>query len=75
MCYDNSGYCDDDDHDDKFFEWYDGYKKRKAQQASMKEELCLLLRIHQDTGIGVCQKMKNKRQKNYGCKKMGHFCI
>ena len=32
----------DDDYyydKDKFFEWYDGYKKRKAQKASIKEEL------------------------------------
>ena len=28
-----------DDDEDKFFEWYDGYKKRKAQKASIKEEL------------------------------------
>ena len=37
-------YCDDDsdhwDNDgDKFFEWYESYKKRKAQKASIKEEL------------------------------------
>ena len=25
--------------DDKFFEWYDGYKKQKAQKASIKKEL------------------------------------
>ena len=29
----------DDDYEDKFFEWYDGYKKRKAQKASIKEAL------------------------------------
>ena len=28
-----------DNDEDKFFEWYDGYKKRKAQKASIKEEL------------------------------------
>ena len=40
--YDNDGgHCvDDDDGDkDKFFDWYDGYKKRKAQKTSIKEEL------------------------------------
>ena len=26
-------------NDDKLIEWYDGYKKRKAQKASVKEEL------------------------------------
>ena len=41
MWYDESEYCDDDDDDDEdnFFKWYDGYKKRKAQKASRKEEL------------------------------------
>ena len=42
MWYDDSEYCDDDDDDDdedNFFKWYDGYKKRKAQKASIKEEL------------------------------------
>ena len=34
-------------HDDKFFksydaEWYEGYQKRKAQEASIKEELLLI---------------------------------
>ena len=43
MWYDDY-YDDDSDHydnddEDKFFEWYDGYKKRKTQKASMKEEL------------------------------------
>ena len=26
-------------NDEKLIEWYDGYKKRKAQKASIKEEL------------------------------------
>ena len=39
MWYDEY-YDDDGDNDeDKFFEWYDGYKKRKAQKASIKKEL------------------------------------
>ena len=33
-----------------------------------------LLGIHQGGGIGACQKMKNKRQKNYGGK-CRHFCV
>ena len=42
--YDDGEYSDDDDDDDdddedNFFKWYDGYKKRKAQKASIKEEL------------------------------------
>ena len=39
MCYDNSEYCDDHDDEDNFFKWCKGYKKRKAQKASIKEEL------------------------------------
>ena len=38
MWYDNSEYCDDDDDDDDdadFLKWYNGYKKRKAQKASI----------------------------------------
>ena len=40
MLDDNSEYRDDDDDDDEdnFFKWYDGYKKRKAQKTSIKEE-------------------------------------
>ena len=34
---DDIGHWDDDE--DKFFEWYDGYKKRKAQTASIREGL------------------------------------
>ena len=39
MLYDDSEYCDDDDDEDNSFKWYNGYKKRKAQKASIKEEL------------------------------------
>ena len=35
---DDGGHLDDDD-EDHFFKWCDGYKKRKAQKASIKEEL------------------------------------
>ena len=39
MWCDGSEYCDDDDDKDNFFKRYKGYKKRKAQKASIKEEL------------------------------------
>ena len=39
-------------------EWYKGYQKRKAE----------------DIGIGVCQKTKKKKQKNYG-HKHEIFCV
>ena len=38
MWYDKSDYWADDENN-KFFKWYDGYKKRKAQKAKLKEEL------------------------------------
>ena len=34
---DNGDYWDDDKN--KLFEWYDGYKKRKAKKAQIKKEL------------------------------------
>ena len=38
--YDDDGdHWDDDDDEDKFFEWYDGYKKWKAQKVQIKKEL------------------------------------
>ena len=36
---DDDGHHWDNDDEAKFFEWYDGYKKRKAQKASIKKEL------------------------------------
>ena len=35
----NKKYVDDYCNDDKLSEWYDGYKKRKAQKARIEEEL------------------------------------
>ena len=29
----------DNDNEGEFFKWYDGYRARKAQKASLKEEL------------------------------------
>ena len=38
--YDDDGdHWDDNDNEDKIFEWYDGYKNRKAQKVSIKEYL------------------------------------
>ena len=36
---DSDHWDNDDDNEDKFFEWCEGYKKRKAQKAKIKEEL------------------------------------
>ena len=38
--YDEDGdHWDDDNDEDNFFKWHEGYKKRKAQKASIKKEL------------------------------------
>ena len=38
--YDDDGdYWGNDDNEDKFSGWYNGYQKRKAQKAKIKEEL------------------------------------
>ena len=37
---DDGGHWDDDE--DKFFEWYDGYVRRKAQKAQTKKELMFI---------------------------------
>ena len=36
---DDGDHWEDDNDEDKFFEWYDGFKKRKAQKANIKKEL------------------------------------
>ena len=48
--------------------WYDGYKKRMAQKASIKKELIPIAWYPSRIGIGVCQKLKKKRRKNCGHK-------
>ena len=47
-------------NNDRLIKWYNGYKKRKPQKASVKEELLSILGIHQGIGIVVCQKMRKK---------------
>ena len=57
-CYDDdSGHWDDNNNEYKFFEWYNGCKKRKAQKAQIKEEL-MPTAWHPDHGIGVYQKTR-----------------
>ena len=65
--YDDDGdYWDDDnDSDNKFLEWYDGYKKRKAQQAKIKEEL-FSITWHPSRYWDWCMSEdETKKQKNY----------
>ena len=70
--YDDDGgdHWDDDGDKYKFFEWYDGYKKRKDQKASYP-----LLGIHQDIGIGACQKKRKKKTETCGDKYRPFLCL
>ena len=55
----------------KFLGGMMGIKKERPRKQRLRKSSYLLLDIHQDIGIGVCQKMKNKtnktkkKQKNY----------
>ena len=60
--YDDGGDHWDDDDEDKFFEWCEGYKKRKAQKASIKEEL-LPITWHPDRVKDWCMPEDEKRDK------------
>ena len=60
---DENDYCDNDDDndnddDDEIIEWYEGYQKRKAQRAKIKEKFCPLLGILSVRWNGACQKQK-----------------
>ena len=49
-------------------------KNEKLKKQILRKSSYLLLGIHQDIGIGVCQKMKKKKQKNCGSKHRP-FCV
>ena len=55
------GDADDYFHNNELIKWYEGYQKRKAQSAKIKEELILLLGIYHIGGIGVSPKTRKKR--------------
>ena len=59
---DDGGHWDDDNDEDKFFEWYDGYKKRKAQKAKIKEEL-LPIAWHPSRYWDWCMSEDEKKKK------------
>ena len=52
-------YCDND----RPIKWHNGYKKRKPQKAKIEEELMPIAGIHQDGGIGACQKTRKTDRK------------
>ena len=49
-------------------------KNGKPKNQKQRKSSYTLLGIHQDIEIGVCQKTKNKRQKDYG-HKYRPFCV
>ena len=54
-------WCDDDYwyHDDEIIKWCNGYKKRKAQKAKIKEEL-MPISWHPDRAIDWCMSEDEK---------------
>ena len=58
--YDDDGGHWYDDAEDKFFEWYDGYKKPKGQKAKIKDWL-MLIAWHPDRVMDWCMSEDKKR--------------
>ena len=50
-------------------------KNGKPKNQKQRKSSYTLLGIHQDIEIGVCQKTKNKRQKDYGHKYRPFLCL
>ena len=59
LWHDEGDYCDND----RLIKCFEGYTKRKAKKAQIKEKL---LPIAWHGGIGVFLRTRKKRQKNYG---------
>ena len=57
LWHDDYYYC----NDDWLIEWYDGYKKRTAQKAKIKEEL-LPIAWHPNRVMNWCMSEDEKRQ-------------
>ena len=57
---DDGVHWDDDNDEDKFFELYDGHKKRKAHKTSIKEEL-FPISWHPDREMGWCMSGEEKK--------------
>ena len=65
----------DDDHEDKIFDWDDGYKKQKAQKTSIKKEL-LPIAWHPSRWWDWCMSEDEKKgQKNCGHKHGPFLCL
>ena len=63
-------------HNNAFIiDWYDNYKKRKAQKTKMKEELLPFTWHLSRCGIGMFLLMKKQKQKNYGDNYRPFLCL
>ena len=62
--YDDDGnHWDDNDNEGKFFEWYDGYKKQKAQKASIKRVNTDCLASIKTLGLVYVRRRKKRNRK------------
>ena len=68
-------YCDDNDNEDNLFKWYDCYKKRKVQKASIKEELLPIAWHPLRYSDWYMSEGEKKRQKNCGDKYRPFLCL
>ena len=69
--HDNGDYC----NNDELIKWYKGYQKRKAQKASIKEEL-LPIALHPSRYRDWCMsKDKKKRSRKIVGINVGLFCV
>ena len=60
--HDNGDYC----NNDELIKWYKGYQKRKAQKASIKEEL-LPIALHPSRYRDWCMSKDKKKKKQKNC--------
>ena len=60
--YYDGDHWDNNDDEDKFFEWYDGYQKWKAQKANIREEL-LPIAWHPSRYWDWCMSEDEKQEK------------
>ena len=68
--HDDNEYC----NDDELIEWYNGYKKRKAQKASIKEEL-ITVAWHPSRYLDWCMSEDEKQgTENLWVLKIYTFC-
>ena len=58
--YDDGGHWDDDDEEDNFLRGTLATKNARLRRQRLRKNFYPSPGIHQDSGIGVCQAMRNK---------------